>query len=388
MFPLFNTTESLLAVVLLMVAISLWVQKFKAFKNIGPALTVIVFGIILMNTGIVPGYHDVYGTIQGLCVPMSISIYLLNVDLKEMAKLSKQPLMALASAVFSVCLAATLFGLIFAGRIDEGWKVAGMFVGTYTGGSSNLTAIATGLDATNQTIAAANAADYVIGMPTLILMFAAPALMKKSKALQKFWPYHFSEEELIGDGNHTELMAAEEWSIKDIAWLLGLSMAIVTIATTASGFLFGASFTSAGRILLISTLSIIVAQFPPVKKLRGNINLGLFFGLMFLAIIGFCVDLRGFFGSALSITLFCFCVIAGSTIIHLTITRLLKIKYEYVLLGITGAIADGTTAALVASSAKWSALINVGLLMGILGGVCGNYVGIAVAYLIKMIIGA
>mgnify|MGYP003177996546 CR=1 FL=1 len=37
-----------------------------------------------------------------------------------------------------------------------------MFVGTYTGGSSNLTAIAVGLDASKNTIASANAADYVM----------------------------------------------------------------------------------------------------------------------------------------------------------------------------------------------------------------------------------
>ena len=49
-----------------------------------------------------------------------------------------------------------------------------MFVGTYTGGSSNLTAIAVGLDASKNTIASANAADYVVGIPTLILMFCHP----------------------------------------------------------------------------------------------------------------------------------------------------------------------------------------------------------------------
>lgn len=387
MFPLFNTTESLLAVVLMMVAISLWVQKFKIFKSIGPALTVIIMGIILVNVKIVPGYQDIYGTIQTYCVPMSISIYLLNVDLKEMAKLSKQPILALVSAVLSVSIVATVCGIIFGNHLEEGWKVAGMFVGTYTGGSSNLTAIATGLGATNQTIAAANAADYVVGMPTLLLLFAAPALIKASPFIQKIWPYHFTDEELKGDGSHTELMAAEEWSIKDIAWLLALSAVVIAVSTTLSTRFLGASIQSAGRILMISTFSIILAQHPFVKKLKGNINLGLFFGLSFLAIIGFCVDLRGFFGSAFTITLFCFSVILGSIILHLLITRLLKIKYEYVLLGITGAIADGTTAALVASSAKWNVLINIGLLMGILGGVCGNYIGIGVAYLIKAILG-
>lgn len=387
MSSIFSSNESMLALILCMVALAFWVQRFKAFKAVGPALFIIILGILLVNFKIVPGSHELYGTIQIYCVPISISLYLLNVDLKAMARLSRQPLIAIASAVFSVSLVAILFGTLFGSSLDEGWKVAGMFVGTYTGGSANLTAIATGLNASGQTIAAANAADYVIGMPTLILMFAAPAILKKSKAFQRFWPYHCTEEELEGDGTHRELMSAEEWSIKEIAILLALSTAIVAVAGGLSSLL-GEEFASAGRILLISTLSIAVAQIPAVRKLRGNLNLGLFFGLMFLAVIGFAVDIRGFLSSAFTITLFCFCVIAGSMILHLVLTRLLKIRYEYVLLGIVGAIADGTTAALVASGAKWKSLISVGLLMGIIGGVCGNYVGITVAYIIRAVLGA
>lgn len=386
-FPIFQTTDELLTVVLVMVAFSLWVQRFKAFKYIGPALTVIVIGLVLVNLHIVPGYQDVYGVIITYCVPMSISIYLLNINLKELAKLSGKAVVGLVSAVFSVCLVATVFGVIFSGKMFEGWKIAGMFVGTYTGGSSNLTAIAVGLDAANETIAAANAADYVVGMPTLFLMFAAPALFQNVKFLRKIWPYRLSDEDRVGDGEEPVLMAEQKWSIQDIACLLAVSITIVTIATRLAAFL-PSDFASAGRILLISTLSIAAAQIPAVGKLRGNLNLGLFFGMMYLAIIGFSVDLASFFGSTMTITLFCFCVIVGSITLHLLLSRLFRVPYEYVILGITGAIADGTTASLVASSAKWNRLVSVGLLMGVIGGVCGNYVGILVAYLIKFIIGA
>lgn len=377
----------MLAVILCMIALAFWLQKFKGFKTLGPTLIVIILGIILVNLKIVPGYCDVYGAISIYCIPISMSLYLLNVDLKKILQMSKQPLLSIASAVFSVSLVAVLFGVLLGGKINEGWKVAGIFVGTYTGGSSNMTAIATGLNASADTIAAANAADYVIGMPTLILMFAAPAILKNSKKFQKLWPYSFTDEELEGDGETKELMEAEEWGIKDIAILLAIATSIVAVSTKLSEF-FSADFASAGRILLISTLSIIVSQIPAVRKLKGAMNLGLFFGMMFLAVVGFSVDIRGFLGSALNITLLCFCVILSSIILHLVITRLLKIKYEYVLLGIVGAIADGTTSALVASGAKWKSLISIGLLMGIIGGVCGNYFGIAVAYLVRMIIGA
>lgn len=377
----------MLAVILVMIALAFWVQKFKGFKTLGPALFVIILGILLVNLKIVPGSCEIYGTISVYCIPISISLYLLNVDIKQIAKMSKQPLLSIASAVFCVSIVAVLFGTIFGDKVQEGWKVAGMFVGTYTGGSANLTAIATGLDASADTIAAANAADYVIGMPTMILMFLAPTILKKSKRFQKFWPYSFTDAELEGNGETKELMESEEWSIKDIAILLAISASIVALSTKLAGFL-NPDFQSAGRILMISTFSIIVAQIPAVRKLRGAMNLGLFFGMMFLAVVGFSVDIQNFLGSALYITLLCLCVIVCSIVLHLLVTRLLKIKYEYVLLGIIGAIADGPTSALVASGARWKSLINIGLLMGILGGVCGNYCGIAVAYIVKMIIGA
>lgn len=44
--------------------------------------------------------------------------------------------------------------------------------------------------------------------------------------------------------------------------------------------------------------------------------------------------------------------------------------------------------ALIASSAKWKTMITTGLLMGVLAGAMGNYLGIAVAYAIRGIIGA
>lgn len=386
MFPLFESSDAMLAVILCIVACAFWVQKFKIFKMIGPALFVIIAGILLVNLRIVPAYTDVYGVISTYCIPFSVSLYLLNVDLKQIMKMSKQPLISIASAVFCVSIVAVVFGAIFGNIVEEGWKVAGMFVGTYTGGSANLTAIASGLDASASTIAAANAADYVIGMPTLVLMFAMPALLKKWKWFQKFWLYSFTEEELEGDGTGKGLMEAEVWSIKEIAILLAISVSIVGISTKLSGYV-SPDFASAVRILLISTISIAVAQIPSVRKLKGASNLGLFFGMMFLAVVGFSVDIRGFLGAAASITLFCFCVIVFSFLLHVFVTRLFKIRYEYVLLGIVGAIADGSTAALVASGAKWKSLISVGLLMGVIGGICGNYAGIAVAYLVRAILG-
>ena len=153
----------------------------------GPALICVVSGIILSNFNILPHWHDAYGKILEYAIPVSLSIMLLNINLKEWLKLSREPLMAMLIACLSVMIMAFVGGLFFAPRIDEGWKIAGMFVGTYTGGSSNLTAIGTGLNATPTAFGAANAADYVVGIPTLILFFALPPILNRS--IDQVWPF-------------------------------------------------------------------------------------------------------------------------------------------------------------------------------------------------------
>lgn len=129
---IFSSEGALLFIMVATVALGFWLQRFKVFKTLGPALTVIVMGIVMSNLRIVPTSSPTYDAISSYCVPLSVSICLLSLDLKQMRKLSKEPVIALASAIFSVCVAALVFGILFANKIDEGWKVAGMFVGTYT----------------------------------------------------------------------------------------------------------------------------------------------------------------------------------------------------------------------------------------------------------------
>ena len=94
------------------------------------------------------------------------------------------------------------------------------------------------------------------------------------------------------------------------------------------------------------------------------------------------IALREFVGSAFMMTLYVFLMLIGCTVLHFLICRLFKIKYEYVLLSMVG-----PTASLTAAGGNWKSLINIGLIMGVIAGACGNYVGIFVAYAVKAICG-
>ena len=70
---LFSSESALLLVIFLMVAVGFWLQRFKVFKVLGPALTVIVTGIILSNLKIVPVSSPTYDAISSLHLQRSLN---------------------------------------------------------------------------------------------------------------------------------------------------------------------------------------------------------------------------------------------------------------------------------------------------------------------------
>ncbi|MDQ9890593.1 hypothetical protein, partial [Acinetobacter pittii] len=62
-------------------------------------------------------------------------------------------------------------------------------------------------------------------------------------------------------------MADKKWSIKDIAWLLTIGFGVAWITTIVAQAIFPDTFWKAGRLLLVTTVSICLAQVPAVKKL-------------------------------------------------------------------------------------------------------------------------
>ena len=155
-----------------------------------------------------------------------------------------------------------------------------------------------------------------------------------------------------------------------------------------SGFisgLFPSSLQSTMKIIILTTISIIVAQFKKVQDLKGTMDIGLFLSLFFLARIGLTINIMEFLKSAILSSLFCASVMFITLTVHAILCRLFKIKYQYVLVAVQSAIGSSSSSTVLAASAGWESLISVAVILGVLGGAVGNYVGIGMAYLIKFI---
>lgn len=117
MSSFFQSDASILAIIFLITSLALLGQQIKLGRILGPALSVILLGIFCTNIGLTPVDHNVYGVFFTYCVPLSISIILMGVDIKALLKLSREPFVAMLVSVLSVSFLAFLFGLIFAKEI-------------------------------------------------------------------------------------------------------------------------------------------------------------------------------------------------------------------------------------------------------------------------------
>lgn len=69
---IFSSEGALLFIMVATVALGFWLQRFKAFKTLGPALTVIVIGIVLSNLRIVPASSAQWKTLINIGLLMGV----------------------------------------------------------------------------------------------------------------------------------------------------------------------------------------------------------------------------------------------------------------------------------------------------------------------------
>ena len=380
-----DDTTLVWAVIASIIAIAFGLQKYKGFKIIGPSIICIILGALLANTGVMPHMHPVYINIFTYAIPLSLSMFMLNMDIKKVLGLSKQPLLAVGFALISVTTVAFLASFLFYDSIPNLYRYTGMFTATYLGGSANLAAVGTALNATASEFATANGADYITGMPVLVLFFLLPSIIVRSALAKKIFPYSLSEKDLHSEDD-TELFGDKSWSVTDLAMLFGIALMVTWFSTYLSAFL-NEEMKNVGKIILITSLSVVLGQFKSIKKIKGSTEVGIYVSSFFLVVIGFLLDINQFLNSVPVIAIYCSITLIGSATIYVSLCRAFKIPYQYAVVAFVSMIADGTTAAIIAATNNWKSLVQVGIMLGVAGGIAGNYLGIALALLVKHLTG-
>ena len=358
------------------VLLSTWLAKFRGWKTIGGPILVILISALAANIGIIPtatSGNPVYTGVFLYLAPMGIFIALLEVDLKSLKKAGGPILL-----MFCIGGLGTILGVLVAWFVVQPASeigplanaVAGMYTGTYIGGSINFNAVALSYHVNENAdlFAATTVVDNLIGTPWIIATLILP------KYLQSLFP---RKKLLSVTGEYQKFKTEESISIVALASILGLAF----IAMTASKVIFQ-FFPQIPEILTLTTSALILAQLSFVKKLSGSHTLGFFLILLFLATIGTLCDfstLAGLGDLAGTLILFVSILVLIHGLVIFGIGALVKIDWDVIAVASQANVGGNTTALASAESLNRPDLLIPGVLVGSLGNALGTYAGFFIA---------
>ena len=382
---MFTNSLSILTVLCLNIVVAEWLNTKAFFKHIGTGLMVIILTAIVANTGIIPASTPatpLYDGIFAYIAPLSIFLMLLNINLNSLKKAGKPMLI-----MFLIGSVATVIGTLVAmwatkGKTQIGelyYAIGGMYTGTYIGGSINFNAVALhyGVSQQGTLFSAATVADNIITAIWVIATLALPMLLNKLYPRNKLMD--ISDQNKAETSNYT----SDTESVRpfDLALLLLISFTGIRISAWLSS-----QIPQVPSILWLTTIALILAQFPVVNKLKGHKLLGLLGIYLFLAVIGAYCDVPALLKDgqlAIILMVFVSILVGIHGLIIYGMGALLKQDWDIVSIASQANVGGSASAMALSRSLNRNDLTLPGILVGALGNATGTYWGILIAEFIR-----
>ena len=356
---------------------ALWLESnTRAFRKIGAAATAILLALILSNVGFIPGESPVYDFLLGQAVIAGIILILLNVSLASIRQAGAPMLAAFAlGAVGSAAGAVIMTGVVRPAIGEDAWKLTGQFTATYIGGGMNFAAVGQQLETRSDLFTAGIAADVIVTAIWLVACLIVPELFAR-RAHASAPPSDVTAHAAPQGGLAALLQSSGvPLRLSDFAGLTTITLGIMWLADVLTSFA-----PVIPRIIWLTTLVLVIAQLPIVRKLSGSVVIGNFLLLLFLASNG----AKSVVSNIVEVGPAIFWFAAGTVAIHgliiFGIGWLLKMNGDMLSIASQANVGGAATAMALASARRRTDLILPGVAVGMLGNAIGNYVGIAIAY--------
>ena len=373
-----------LAILLVIVALSDMLGRIGHLRKLGAAVIVIVAGAVLANLRVIPPASaggPVYDPIFAAVIPGAVFLVLLEVNLAALRRAGGAMLTA-----FALGAAGTALGVICAAwatpiramlGANDAAALAGMYTGTYIGGSANFNAVAIGFGVARDggLYTAATVVDNVMTDIWILVTLALPMLLAKTGRFAA--PRAPVTPTTVGPPP------------RPLPPTLGIAIpialaAIALVAADAGATWLGAIGIQVPAILIVTTLALVLAQVPAVARLTQAAPIGLWGMYLFLAVVGANADLAALAAAGtLAPILFAYVgiVFAVHALVLLGGGMLLRIEPVVLAIASSANIGGSTTAFVLAEAEDRHDLVLPALLIGSLGTALGTYVGFTVALL-------
>ncbi len=372
-----------LAFLCLLVIMADWLAKQRIGKKLGIALIVIILAAIAANIGLIPTASNaipLYNGIFDYLAPVAIFFLLLGVNLRNIKK-AGMPMLAM----FLLGSLGTVIGVLVGIWVVDGKTnigelyngVAGMFVGTYTGGSVNFNALALSYEINEDATlyAGSVAVDNIITTVWMLISISIPKILSG-------W---FGSKTISSGGKDTsESKTDEKLDLLSLAVLTAIGFGALWVSNLLTEWLLTIGW-NVPNIIIITTIALVLAQTKYFSSISGTQMLGLLCVYIFLAVIGAYAEFAAL--SALEslgpvLLIFATVTVVIHGIIIYGIGGLFIKDWNLLAIASQANIGGSTTAMALAKTFDRNDLILPAIFIGTLGNALGTYLGFLVAGLI------
>ncbi len=364
---------ALWAVLIALAGFGFWCERFPWGRKYSGVMLLITAAIVLANLKIIPTSAPTYDVVWDYLVPIAIPLLLFQADLKRIVQESGPTLLAFVIGSAAV-VAGTFIGVSLLDLGPDEAELAGIFTGTYIGGSLNFAAVAqvSGMQ-DGSMLAAAVAADNVLTNLHFLLIILLPGFAW----MARIYPTnHMEGAELSATEYRVSVHRIADLDIAGLLAALALAFVLAALGKSLAEFATVPQF----AILVTTALTLMVATFAPrqIGKLSGHTEAGNVLMFIFLASIGATADVWQLIEIGPVLFVFAAIIIIVHLFILFGLGKVLKLDLAELAMASAVCIGGPASAAALASAKGWRDLLIPGVLAGSFGYAIGSFIGVTV----------
>jgi len=360
--------------------------KYKFISKLGAVVVAYIVGIVAGNLGIIPeSSKAVQETITMITIPLAIPLLLFSANIKQWFSLAGKTALSMFFGLLSVVIMVFTGFFIFKNHgMADLWKIGGMLIGVYTGGTPNLAALKIMLNIDENIYLLTHTYDMILsGLYFLFLITVGQRFF-----LLFLKPFRFSQatgykETFNLDEQNPYSGILNKKTFLPLLKALGLSVLIFAIGGGAS-LLVPENSQMVVVILIITSLGICASVLPSINKIDKTFELGMYLILVFSVDVASMVDITALAGKTPTLFSYLALVVFGSLFLHVVFARIFKIDSDTVIVTSTALICSPPFVPVVAGALKNREIVVSGLTVGIVGYAIGNYLGFLVAEILRV----
>lgn len=394
--------------------------RYRTADRLGSVIIAYLVGLILGNIGLIPSPGEVVNSIllnqptatladiqamegtgeisardvlafkvyklrdllMTITVLLAIPLMLFSTNINQWKKVAGKTMISLLAGLVAVVTVIVAGYYIFQNTgTKDLWKVSGMLIGVYTGGTPNLASIKLALDVDPEIYILTHTYDLVVGVFYLAFLISIG-----QRVFHKFLPkFPAFAEVFVAPDQQLKRPFFHVFQRKYFLPLLkaiGLAILIFGIGVGLSTIV-PKSMEMTVVILTITTLGIIASLIPGINRIDKTFDAGMYFILVFSLVVSSMADVRNFGGITPGLFAYVSMAVFGSLFLHVLFSKIFKVDADTTMITSTAFICSPAFVPVIAGAIGNKQVIVSGMTIGIIGYAIGNYLGVTIAYLLR-----